>query len=43
MSVSGFWRKLRDYLTGERLERAKERHRKAADQLDATVKELLKK
>ena len=43
MNALDFWRKLRDFLTGRRLERAKERHARAADQLDAAVKELLKK
>ncbi|WP_264465566.1 hypothetical protein [Roseitranquillus sediminis] len=43
MKLRKFWRALRDYLSGRRLEQAKKRHEEAARRLDAAVKELLKK
>ena len=41
MALERFWEALKDFFTHHRLEQAKERHKKAADGLDAAVKEML--
>lgn len=43
MALRELWTALKDFITNRQLNRAKERHKKAADGLDAAVKEMLKK
>lgn len=43
MGVAEIWRTLRDFFSHERLKEAKKRHKRAADGLDAAVKEMLRK
>jgi hypothetical protein len=43
MRLCEFLEVVRDFFSHERLEEAKKRHQRAADRLDAAVKEILKK
>ncbi len=43
MALKRLWEALKDFFTDRELAQAKERHKKAADGLDAAVKEMLKK
>ncbi len=43
MRIADFWETLRDFFSHRRLEEARKRHKRAADRLDAAVKEILKK
>jgi hypothetical protein len=43
MRVRDLWQVVRDFFSHERLEEAKKRHQRAADGLDAAVREILKK
>jgi hypothetical protein len=43
MRIGELWRVIRDFFSHERLEEAKKRHQRAADGLDAAVREILKK
>ena len=43
MRLKEIWQIVRDFFSHERLDEAKRRHQRAADRLDKTVKEMLKK
>jgi hypothetical protein len=43
MRVEEIWKTVRDFFSHQRLEEARKRHQRAADGLDAAVKELLRK
>lgn len=43
MALRRLWKAIKDFVTNRRLKTAEERHKKAADRLDAVVKEMLKK
>ena len=43
MRLREIWEIVRDFFSHRRLEEAKKRHERAADRLDAAVKEMLKR
>lgn len=43
MRLAKLWETVRDFFSQHRLEEARRRHQRAADRLDRTVKEMLKK
>jgi hypothetical protein len=43
MRIGELWQTVRDFFSHERLEEAKKRHQRAADGLDAAVREILRK